>query len=102
MKLAYEVDKLRRAKPSPMVSTDFWAIMIAHLFLPYDPESYAFYERVYDEVKSKVDNGIGAIPNERYRMLFGELPPWHSLGIFDELAEKFGIAMVMESWNYHF
>jgi len=75
MHLAYEVDKLRRAKPSPMVSTDFWSIMIAHLFLPFDPEAYAFYERVYDEVKSKVDNGIEAIPNERYRMLFGELPP---------------------------
>ncbi len=99
--LAHEVDKLRLAKPSPMLSTDFWSIMIPHLYLPYDPEAYEFYKRVYDEVKQKVDNGIGAIPNEKYRMIFSELPPWHSLGFFDDVAEKFGIAMVMESWNYH-
>jgi benzoyl-CoA reductase subunit B len=99
--LAHEVDMLRRAKPSPMVSTDFWSIMIPHLYLPQDPEAYEFYQRVYAEVKQKVDNGIGAIPNEKYRMMFAELPPWHSLGFFDDLAEKFGIAMVMESWNYH-
>jgi hypothetical protein len=75
--------------------------MIPHLYLPYDPEAYAFYQKVYDEVKYKVDNKIGAVPNEKYRMMFSELPPWHSIGFFDEIAEQFGIAMVIESWNYH-
>ncbi|MBW2200822.1 MAG: 2-hydroxyacyl-CoA dehydratase [Deltaproteobacteria bacterium] len=101
LRLAYEVDVLRRAVPSPMVGTDFWSIMIPHLYLPDDPEAYEFYQRVYAEVKNKVDNKIGAIPNEKYRMMFSELPPWHSLGFFDELAERFGIAIVIESWNYH-
>ncbi len=101
LRVAHEVDLLRKAVPSPMVSQDFWAIMVPHLYLPYDPEAYEFYKRVYNEVKYKVDNKIGAIPNEKYRVLFAELPPWHTLGFFDELAEKFGIAMVMESWNYH-
>jgi benzoyl-CoA reductase subunit B len=101
LKLAYEVDLLRRAVPSPMVSQDFWSIMIPHFYLPEDPEAYAFYQKVYDEVKYKVDNKIGAIPNEKYRMMFSELPPWHSIGFFDDIAEKFGIAMAIESWNYH-
>jgi len=101
LRLAYEVDCLRKAVPSPMVSQDFWSIMIPHFYLPDDPESYEFYQKVYDEVKHKVDNKIGAIPNEKYRMMFSELPPWHSLGFFDDLAEQFGIAMVIESWNYH-
>ena len=99
--LAHEVDLLRRAVPSPMVSQDFWSIMIPHFYLPDDPDAYDFYQRVYDEVKDKVDRQIGAIPNEKYRMMFSELPPWHSLGFFDDIAEKFGIAMVIESWNYH-
>jgi benzoyl-CoA reductase subunit B len=34
-------------------------------------------------------------------MMFSELPPWHSIGFFDELAERFGVAMVIESWGYH-
>ena len=101
LKLAHEVDLLRQATPSPMVAQDFWSIMIPHLYLSYDPEAYEFYKRVYDEVKDRVDNKIGAVPNETYRMMFSELPPWHSLGFFDILAEKFGIAMAYESWGYH-
>lgn len=99
--LAHKVDILRKAVPSPAVNTDFWALMIPHLYLPDDPEALEFYERVYQEVKHKVDHKIGAIPNEQYRMAFSELPPWHTLGIFDEFAEKHGIAFVIESWNYH-
>jgi benzoyl-CoA reductase/2-hydroxyglutaryl-CoA dehydratase subunit BcrC/BadD/HgdB len=99
--LAYEVNLLRKAIPSPMVAQDFWSIMIPHFYLPYDPEAYEFYQRVYDEVKYRVDNKIGAIPNEKYRIMFQELPPWHSLGFFDELAEQFGIATVIESFGYH-
>lgn len=101
LRLAHEVDLLRRAVPSPMVGQDFWSIMIPHLYMPDDPESYEFYQKVIAEVKEKVDNKKGAIPNEKYRVMFSELPPWHSLGFFDELAERFGIAIVIESWNYH-
>lgn len=99
--LAYEVDLLRKAVPSPMVAQDFWSIMIAHFYLPYDTEAYAFYRQVYDEVKYKVDHGIAAIADERYRMMFAELPPWHSIGFFDQIAERYGVAMAMESWSYH-
>ena len=34
-------------------------------------------------------------------MMFAELPPWHSLGFFDRLAEDLGIAVVIESVGYH-
>jgi len=100
LRLANKVERLRTAVPSPMVSTDFWAIMIPHLYFSDDPEATAFYQRVYDEVKQRVDQGLGAIPNERYRMMFSELPPWHTLGFFDEIAKKHGIAMVKESYAY--
>ena len=58
--LAHQVDLLRRAVPSPMVAQDFWSIMIPHFYLPYDPEAFGFYQKVYDEVKYRVDNKIGA------------------------------------------
>jgi benzoyl-CoA reductase/2-hydroxyglutaryl-CoA dehydratase subunit BcrC/BadD/HgdB len=101
IEFSYKVDHLRKAAPSPMVSTDFWAVMIPHLYMAEDKEAADFYKRVYEEVKYNVDNKIGVIPNEKYRMLFSELPPWHTLGFFDELAERHGIAFVFESWIYH-
>jgi benzoyl-CoA reductase subunit B len=51
-------------------------------------------------VKELVDNHIGAIENEKYRMVFAELPPWHSLKLFDRLAER-GWNFVIESVGYH-
>jgi benzoyl-CoA reductase/2-hydroxyglutaryl-CoA dehydratase subunit BcrC/BadD/HgdB len=101
MVLANKVDELRKAVPTPALSTDFWSIMISHLYLPDDPDSLNFYKRIYEEIKERVDSKTGAIPNEMYRMLFSELPPWHSLGFFDEVAAKHGIAFVFESWVYH-
>jgi len=100
LRVANKVEQLRTAVPSPMVSTDFWSIMIPHLYFSDDPEATQFYQRVYDEVKARVDQGLGAIPDERYRMLFNELPPWHSLEFFEEIAEQYGIAMVQESFAY--
>ncbi|MBI4773372.1 MAG: 2-hydroxyacyl-CoA dehydratase [Deltaproteobacteria bacterium] len=101
LNLAREVDELRKAIPSPMVAQDFWAVMMAHLYMPHDPEAYEFYQRVYAEVKNRVDHGIPAVPNEKYRVMFSELPPWHSLGFFDRLAEELGIVVAIESWSYH-
>jgi hypothetical protein len=52
------------------------------------------------EVKERVDNHVGAVPGEKYRLVFAELPPWHSLGFFDKLAER-GWNFVIESVGYH-
>jgi benzoyl-CoA reductase subunit B len=97
----YEVNELRKAKPCPMHSRDFWSAMAAALFLAGDLEdSLHLYQNMYQEVKDRVDNHIGAIPEEKYRLLFAELPPWHSLGFFNKLAER-GWNFVIESFGYH-
>ncbi|MFC2005642.1 2-hydroxyacyl-CoA dehydratase, partial [Chloroflexota bacterium] len=55
----------------------------------------------YDEVKERVDNHVSGInSDEKYRLMFSEIPPWHSLAIFDRLAER-GWNFVIESWGYH-
>lgn len=97
----YEINEFRKARPSPMHSKDFWSCMNASLYPAGDTKvSIKLYQDMYDEVKDRVDKGIGAVENEKYRMVFGELPPWHALNIFDELAER-GWNFVVESWAYH-
>jgi benzoyl-CoA reductase subunit B len=96
----YEVNELRKAKPCPMHSRDFWSAMSPALFLMGDVEdSLQLYQNMYQEVKDRINNHIGAIPEEKYRLLFAELPPWHSLGFFDKLAER-GWNFVVESFGY--
>lgn len=97
----YEINELRKARPCPMNSRDFWTCMNASLYPSGDPKvSLKLYQDMYNEVKSRVDNHIGALDNEKYRLAFAELPPWHDLKIFDELAER-GWNFVVESWAYH-
>ncbi len=97
----HEVNELRKARPCPMHSRDFWSSMPASLYLAGDPkETKVLYQNMYDELKDRIDNGIGAVSEERYRLAFSELPPWHSLGFFNQLADR-GWNFVMESWNYH-
>ncbi len=97
----HQVNELRKAKPCPMHSRDFWSSMPASLYIAGDPgETAVLYRNMYDEVKHRVDNHMGAVPEEKYRLAFAELPPWHSLRVFNELAEK-GWNFVIESWAYH-
>lgn len=97
----YKVNELRKARPCPMHSRDFWSSMPASLYMAADPKKTAeLYHQMYDEVKGLVDNHVGAIAEEKYRLVFAELPPWHSLKFFDQLAER-GWNFVIESWAYH-
>ena len=99
-RLWHEINELRKVNPCPMHSRDFWSAMPAALFLLGDlKNSLQLYQDMYEEMKDRVDNHIGAIPEEKYRLVFAELPPWHSLGFFDRLAER-GWNFVVESFGY--
>jgi benzoyl-CoA reductase subunit B len=96
----HETNQLRQAKPCPMHSRDFWSAMPAALFLLGDlKDSLQLYQNAYQEVKDRVNSHVGAIPQEKYRLVFAELPPWHSLGFFNRLAER-GWNFVVESFGY--
>ncbi len=97
----HEVNELRKAIPCPMHSRDFWSSMPASLYVAAEPAVTAdLYRRMYDEVKDMADKRIGAIAEEKYRLAFAELPPWHNLGFFNRLAAR-GWNFVIESWAYH-
>jgi len=98
----HEVNELRKARPCPMHSRDFWSSMPPSLFLAGDLEdTIEKYQEMYKEVKHRVDNHISGIAGEeKYRLVFAELPPWHSLAFFNRLAER-GWNFVIESFGYH-
>lgn len=97
----WEVNELRTARPGPMHSRDFWSSMSASLFRTTDPEGVTqLYRNMLAEVKERVADGVSGINHEeKYRMMFCGLPPWHALGFFDQLAER-GWSFVTEQ-AYH-
>jgi benzoyl-CoA reductase/2-hydroxyglutaryl-CoA dehydratase subunit BcrC/BadD/HgdB len=101
-KTTWQIGELRKSIPGPMHSTDFWSSMPPALFFLGDmQESLRLYQALLAEVKERVDSQVASINYpERYRMVFAELPPWHSLKFFDRLAER-GWNFVFESFSYH-
>lgn len=97
----YEINELRKVRPCPMHSRDFWTCMTGCLYPAGDLKALIeLYQNLYQEIKERVENRVGAVAEEKYRMVFAELPPWHSLKFFDQLAER-GWNFVVESWAYH-
>jgi benzoyl-CoA reductase/2-hydroxyglutaryl-CoA dehydratase subunit BcrC/BadD/HgdB len=100
LRVWHQVDLLRRAVPSPMDSRDFYACMVPGFYLATEKESLEFYQQLYEEVSYRVREGIGVIPEEKYRLIFAEIPPWHSMDFLDYFA-RYGGVFAVESRGYH-
>lgn len=95
------VGELRKAVPCPMNSEDYFSAVIPQLFVLGSEEAVDFYQHLYDEVKERVDKGVGVLPpdKEKYRLMWFGLPPWFNLGIFNYL-ESLGVVFPIESPYY--
>lgn len=83
---AYE---LRKAIPTPMGTEDAMNTMVPGWFMMGTQEAFDFYRDLYEEVKYRVENKIGLVPEEKYRILWGGgLPPWFALKDFDYFKSK--------------
>ncbi|MDP2952420.1 MAG: 2-hydroxyacyl-CoA dehydratase family protein [Chloroflexota bacterium] len=96
-RLWWDAYELRRALPCPMPGQDHFNIFVPHHFMIGEEDTLNFYRDLYQELKQRVDQGLGAIANEKYRLLWGGgLPPWHSMIIFIYL-ESLGAVVVREA-----
>ncbi|MFC1859442.1 2-hydroxyacyl-CoA dehydratase subunit D [Thermodesulfobacteriota bacterium] len=94
--LRLEIMELRKAVPGPMATQDGLTCMFPGTYTAGSQRAYDFYVKLRDEVKEKVDNGIGIIPNEKFRLLWYGLAPWFNMSIFNYF-EKYGGVFVYES-----
>jgi benzoyl-CoA reductase subunit B len=93
----YEAYQLRKAVPAPMPTEDALSVMVPGFFMLGTQAAYDFYSDLYDELKDRVDNKIGVIPDEKYRLLWAlSLPPWYGLVIFNYF-EKLGAVFPIEA-----
>ncbi|MFC1847775.1 2-hydroxyacyl-CoA dehydratase subunit D [Chloroflexota bacterium] len=92
-----EAYELRKAVPTPMSTQDHFVLFVPHHMMLTDPFTLEFYKGLYEELKERVDNGTGAIEDEKYRLLWGVgLPPWHTMSILDYFI-NFGAVFAAET-----
>ena len=96
-RLWWECYQLRKAVPCPMPSEDHVNTFVPGFFIRGTPEALQFYKELLEELKFRVANKMGVIPDEKYRLMWaGGLPPWHTMWMFNYF-EDMGAVFVIDS-----
>ena len=87
--LIWDTYDLRRAVPTPMGTGDAMNTMVPICFMMGTQEAYDFFKDLNEELKDKINNKIGVIADEKYRLLWGGgLPAWFALNDFTYFNSK--------------
>jgi benzoyl-CoA reductase/2-hydroxyglutaryl-CoA dehydratase subunit BcrC/BadD/HgdB len=79
-----------------MGTEDAMNTMVPGNFLLGTQEALDFYQDLYKELKALIVKGVGLVPEEKYRILWGGgLPPWFALGEIEYL-KKYGATFPVE------
>ncbi len=96
-----EIDAMRAAVPSPISQIDVFTLQFPLVTLKGSRTAAEFYEPVRDEVKQRVDNGVGFLQDERFRLMWDLFPVFHNLRLFNYFAE-YGAAFVTDLYGNAF
>ncbi len=98
-KLWLEIQNCRRNTPAPMGAREAFSAVYFLLCIPGTEEAVSFYERLLGELAQRVEERIGVVDNERYRLIWDNLPLWFDLHLFRNL-EASGAVVVAETFSH--
>ncbi|WP_066656972.1 MULTISPECIES: 2-hydroxyacyl-CoA dehydratase subunit D [unclassified Sphingomonas] len=87
--------------PTPMTFWD-WIASVAHInFLPASDELVDYFRAIRDEVAMRVEQGIPAIQNERYRLYFDGIMNWNKLGVLARTFAEHDVAVICGRYTHN-
>ncbi len=89
-------------RPSGITAFDSFVQMAPILTMRGTPELAEHFKFLADETEERVEAGIFPIPNERYRLLWDNIAPWHQLRKMSSRLAKLGANIVSASYTYCF
>jgi benzoyl-CoA reductase/2-hydroxyglutaryl-CoA dehydratase subunit BcrC/BadD/HgdB len=93
------INELRMARPGPLGVREFYTCFIARIYTDGLPDSIRFFQAKYEEVKEMVEKGKGVIPEEKHRLIWWGPAPFHSIQLFDWMAEEYQAVVVADPFN---
>ncbi len=87
------------AKPSPLTLFDQYMAMAPIVDQRGTQVTVDFYTKLLGELKERVDNKIGGIPDEKYRLYWDGLPLWQSIADFYMILLERGANLVANNYT---
>jgi benzoyl-CoA reductase/2-hydroxyglutaryl-CoA dehydratase subunit BcrC/BadD/HgdB len=79
--------------PSPLTVFDQFIAMAPIVSQRGSRVALEFYKQMKAEMDKRVQSKIGAVPNERYRLYWDNLPLWHELKWLSDLLASLGVCL---------
>lgn len=86
-------------KPSPITAFDTFVHMAPIVGLRGEEISVSYYRKLLKEIDERVKMGIGAIKNERKRILWDNLPIWFKLNWLSRYLANKGASIVTSTYT---
>jgi benzoyl-CoA reductase/2-hydroxyglutaryl-CoA dehydratase subunit BcrC/BadD/HgdB len=97
---------MARYKPSPISIFDALIGMAIAVYRRGTQECVEYYQTLCDEIQAKVDQGIGVIQNEKYRLYWENLPVWFKFSDHAKLLGSYGgvilTSLYVHAWSFEF
>jgi benzoyl-CoA reductase/2-hydroxyglutaryl-CoA dehydratase subunit BcrC/BadD/HgdB len=93
-KLRREINEYRKHIPTPMGAGDAFTAMFPGMYMPGTREADEFYEKLRDEVKQRIDDKIGIVNPERFRLAWSGIPFWYNLGLINYFENEGGVVVI--------
>jgi benzoyl-CoA reductase/2-hydroxyglutaryl-CoA dehydratase subunit BcrC/BadD/HgdB len=92
--------KACRNRPSPLNCADRFLAMAPIVALRGTEPAIEFYQALLEEVQERVAQGLGAIRDERIRLLWDDIPPWFTIfRFFNGLAAR-GVVFPADTYTH--
>lgn len=89
-----------KTKPSPLNCADRFLAMAPVVSLRGTDYILEYYEALLTEVQNRVSNGLGAIREEKVRLLWDNIPPWFSIFRFFNGLAKRGVVFPADTYTH--
>jgi benzoyl-CoA reductase/2-hydroxyglutaryl-CoA dehydratase subunit BcrC/BadD/HgdB len=93
-----EVLETAAAIPAPLTFFDGTTLMGPAVVARGTQEALDFYEELLAELRERVENGIGVMDNERYRIYWEGMPIWGRLRAHSELFASLGANVLASTY----
>ena len=79
-------------RPAPITAFDEFIHMAPIVEMRGEAFTVDYYERLLAELDERIERGVGAVKDERYRVLWDNLPIWFKIGEFSKWLAERGVA----------
>ena len=86
-------------RPSPMSCFDAFINMAPIVTLRGTQEVVNFYKDMKVELAERIAQGISAVPNEKYRLLWDNIPIWYKMRELGDLFSSQGACLVADTYT---